>query len=1178
MRDWKCELLCLPFLLLFARQSRNSQAPARYCRFHSSHSPSPSRLHTGADQFVSSISNPSASFTSHESSSRIVPIISPHPQGARHSSSAQPRKQRTSLLIAATDALGLRKKLGSVSRKKHPSHDTSSTNTIPDVIEISAHYSDMTVTTTVIGTTAHMDREHEERERLRGAAAQSIGIDPDLLHQPRRSHSLSSHSSPEPRNPLPPSLLPPFPATLGALSSIVQMSATLPRFTPASSLLVYALAKQWKVRTLVLTSHVTSHRTHIHLFKGTSPGEVEIERLEITENSAMFVAEGEVGGRRNVIKLVGKDVSTKKSANTNNNTSGASEDPPRAMWFLQITDPAESQRWISAIKNAVLSERSLRAGLGIPVSNGAYGPRGDMDVMLSMRMQGMISPQPSKKGSVPPSSSKTSSPSPPPSLRSLVVNIPSLPPASGFKSLLPGSRSRSPSLDASHSPVAPQCHAEESFGVMGTSLLTMFRGNTASDTSSSPSRSLSLPLPQSQKQGSPAASVRSASTTMVITASELKISKERDMPGLSSPPLSITSTCPDSVTPPAAFQLSMVPLPLQPPPRKPRCTPTAPIPIPIKQDKQEGLYRQANGNRSVAGSFGIRPAESSPPPLPPAPGLGVVPPDTNEPKRISFGDLTMLPSPDVEPTPGLSPSVHVQPVSPVVSAVLPLSPDSGAINAGNGMLEVPATPELRSSSSSTTKRWSRLATSLPQRPDPPPGPLPTVPGDNSEVPPVLHLHVPHPYAGDGPSSTTSTSSRTDTSPHSTPSPAQSFWRRISDSSAYSVNSWSTSDSRAAAAEPTTTLDSPVTSSTPPTGVAAPGPPSRSMSLDANRTSNATSKIVAAKRRSMPPPRPPPTHALPPAPIAERTTPLLPLQKPASSVPASQPQKSLRASAVQRALRLSLTSPKPPPSSSLPPRPDEPSFVQGHRRSSSNSTIEGVRHSELPAIPGSPPRSPSQDSSPNQQRLPSSASVRSVSLKQRLRILSAPSPSPSPSPQPTRSLPSPPQMPTQVEAQTQTQVPVHAPVPHARTSTLDFIGDEKDPSMMPSHAQPQPRRPPFGLGEHIMNFQNDPSFLSLSTPDSPTIPRPPPRSPFRPLPIFSASPGTPMLEGDFEFMSLSPPPRRGSKQLSVTIANTEKGAGSDLPVVSETEPSNLETYTHEALSAHGSVVSLGFITM
>lgn len=803
------------------------------------------------------------------------------------------------------------------------------------------------------------------------------------------------------------------------------------------------------------------------------------------------------------------------------------------------------------------------------MSNCSYGPRGDMDVILSMRMQGMISPQPPKKASVS-ASSKASSPSPPPSLRSLAVNMPSLPAASGFKNLFPGSRSRSPSLDASHSPVVPQSHTEESFGVMGTSLLTMCRANTGSDTSSSPSLTLPLPLPHAQKQGSPAASIRSASTTVVLPA-DLRITKDRDIHV--SPP---SSPPPGPMSSPVTFQSTMgaVPLPLLPPPRRLRCTPTAPIPI--KQEGRDGLYKQPNGNRSVAGSFGIRPAESSepPPPLPQMPGIGIVPPDADEPKRIPSGEFTAPPLPDADPSHSSSSVVNVQPVSPLVSAVLPLSPESPLASAGNGMLEVPSTPGSCSRSSSTSKRWSRMVTSLPQRPDPPSGPPPSAPDEKPEAPPALQLHVPHPYAADGPPSTTSSNSRTDTSRQSTSSPAPSFWKRVSDSSAYSVDSWSTSESRAVA-EPTTVLGSPTTSLSPPTNVVAPDPPPRSTSLDVPRTTQPASKIVAAKRRSMPPPRPAPTHAPPPAPVAS----LLSSLKPSSSVSAPQPQKLFRTSVAQRALRLSLTSPKPPPSSSLPPRPDEPGFVPGHRRSSSNSTIEAGRpSSELPAIPGSPPRSPSRTATPSQRPPSSSASIRSVTLKQRLRILGGPSAASSSSPS-ARSIPSPP-MQSQIEPQCQHQTPIHVPALHtqAQANTLDVDNDNDNDPSIPSHDQPEPRRAPFGLGEHIMNIRNDPSFLSLSTPDSPTIPRPPPRSPFRPGPTGPTIPGTPMLEGEFEFMSLSPPPpRRGSKQLSVSVVHTEKGAGSELPAVSEAESSNLEGSMLAALAARASVVSLGFIT-
>lgn len=271
-----------------------------------------------------------------------------HSHFQQHSSTLPSRHHRTSLLSAASDAFGFRKKIGSVSRRKPNFHSLAPTsNSVPEVIEISAR-NNTTVTSTIGGTTAHRDYEHEERERLRDVAAQSIGLDPELLHSSCKSESRLSLDSP--RGPPQPARIPPFPATLAALRPLTTLSSTLPKFTPPSSLLVYALAKQWKPRVVVLTSHSPSRKTHVHLFKGSPKDEREIERLEVTENSVIFVAEEEVGGRGNVVKFAGKDVSAKRSG-------ASAEENVHTMWFLQITDPAESQRWIAAIKNAVLARR-----------------------------------------------------------------------------------------------------------------------------------------------------------------------------------------------------------------------------------------------------------------------------------------------------------------------------------------------------------------------------------------------------------------------------------------------------------------------------------------------------------------------------------------------------------------------------------------------------------------------------------------------------------------------------------------------------------------------------------------------------------------------------------------------------------------------------------------------------
>ncbi|KAF8843413.1 hypothetical protein BDN67DRAFT_196885 [Paxillus ammoniavirescens] len=1100
-----------------------------------------------ADNLVSTSSNPSTTFTSYESSPNSGFSPSPSQSHKNHTAPIQPRKPRTSLLLAASDALGLRKKVGSLSRNKPPSHHIPYTSHImPDVIEISAH-NNTTVTSTIGGTTAHRDYEHEERERLRDVAAQSIGLDPELLHDLNRSQSYSSLDSSQ--GPPQPIRIPPFPASLAALGPLAMMSATLPKFTPPSSLLVYALAKQWKLRTIVLTSHTATQKTHVHLFKGAAPDEREIERLEVTEDSVIFVSEEEVGSRGSVVKFAGKDAGASSSGSIG-------EENTRTMWFLQITDPAESQRWISAIKNAVLSQRSIRAGLGILAqTNVGHEPRGDMDVMLSMRLQGIISTQPidppKSTPTSPTSPSMPSSPSPPPSLRSLTINVPSSSPAATIKGIFTGPRSRSPSLEGS---THPQGHTEDSFGAMGTSLLTMLRTNA----SPSPSPSLALPLPHAPAQGSPASSVRSASAPVVITASDLKISKERDIPGLLSSPPASNSTCTPSrsntplipfCSPQGALALS-----LQPPPRKPKHAPT-PAPFASSQE-QCGIYKQADGNRSVAGSFGIQSSSSSGGPTPgtsPSSCLLAVPSEV----PVSAGVSVRPSSPTGDPlrigttasTCVVPPNLKVRSASPG-AGLYSGSPDTGASGASNGSLAVPGTD----TPSPITKRWSRQGVSLPKRLTPPLGPPPSVPlspESNHRISVALSPHASHPYAADRPPSSASdhSNSQAGLSPRSGTPLSPTFWKRTSSSSAYSVSSESTSESRALA-QISVPVNGSVSSSL---GSAVEvGGLSRPMSQSVPDPSPVARK--SSKRRSMPPPRPAPSFAPPPTPYGQGS--VSGPTSPSASVPSF--QKSFRNSIAKRALRLSLTAPKPPPSSVLPPRPDEGGHRHGHRTNSGNT--EGASTSDLYPIPASPSRPTSvlpRTSSPSHPAPPTSpaSSTRTLSIKQRLRILSAPSAPSSPA----------------LSSLTIT--------PPTQVSTLDLGDDnENDP---PTPPYVHVRSPPmFALGEHITTMQNDPSFLHLSSPVMSTIPKLPPRSPFRPPPPSSYTlngRSTPTFEPDCDFVALSPPPpRRGSKQIAVMVVQPER-LESELPDFSDTVSVYPEDDMFAALSQRGSVVSLGFIT-
>lgn len=263
---------------------------------------------------------------------------------------------------------------------------------LPDVIEITA---------------PRRDDEVEERERLRDAAAHSIGLDPilmstedsvkevdenenenenqasfeghqDLAHdgvgtlddiptdgrfpndyrisdlmlqsygEPLRKNSLPSYKSSSPTTPIPG-----FPSTVVNLAEFTQNSSNLTKHYPTTSLRLFTLSKNWKNRFLVLSSapSVPSQGptvSYLHLFRSSGAEEKELERLEINEDSVVFVAEEDVAGRKNVVKVGGVDVGALKVP---------SPEGVKTMWFLQIVDPSEAQKWITLVKNVVLSQR-----------------------------------------------------------------------------------------------------------------------------------------------------------------------------------------------------------------------------------------------------------------------------------------------------------------------------------------------------------------------------------------------------------------------------------------------------------------------------------------------------------------------------------------------------------------------------------------------------------------------------------------------------------------------------------------------------------------------------------------------------------------------------------------------------------------------------------------------------
>ncbi len=151
--------------------------------------------------------------------------------------------------------------------------------------------------------------------------------------------------------------IPPYPSTVSSLTSFRQCAGTYPKYYPPSSLRMFALSKNWKHRYLMMSSPATLVTrgqapavSYLHVFKSLSPDEKELERLEINEDSVVFVAEDGVGGKRSVIKVGGADVGAMKKEYMTNEGG-------HLMWLLHIQDRVDAQKWITDIKNAILGQR-----------------------------------------------------------------------------------------------------------------------------------------------------------------------------------------------------------------------------------------------------------------------------------------------------------------------------------------------------------------------------------------------------------------------------------------------------------------------------------------------------------------------------------------------------------------------------------------------------------------------------------------------------------------------------------------------------------------------------------------------------------------------------------------------------------------------------------------------------
>lgn len=615
----------------------------------------------------------------------------------------------------------------------------------------------------------------------------------------------------------------------------------------------------------------------------------------------------------------------------------------------------------------------MRAGLGVLAQTlEGNEPSGDMDVMLTMRAQGIISSPIPRRATLPEFSGlrsqmtqpvvvpETLSRSSPLSVRSQAGTHRSV---SAFRGLFTGStRPRSPSRSSSANPELG--NTEDSFGAVGNNLLNMHQTN---DVPISPS---SLPFHSRSPVIPTVATPRISVPSPIISSADQLVTDHSNIDW--STAVDTNSNRRDPGMPEGSLS------PLQPPPHRKTWVSHGPKP----SNDDTIMYTHNHGNGSIAGNF----------------GLGTLPPE---------GRATSPPA------------------SPAPTGTSLGSPEQRGHTGSTTSVSTVASVELGG-----PKRWSRQGI-LSQRLTPPSGPPPIVPEVQPapDVSPISKMQTPHPYLRERASSSRSS-----------------------------------------------TVNSPLSAvSVPPNASKRESNSSYSSSATSTHSRFSVPHRNSSQRRSVqpPPPRPAPNFAPPPTP--EQASP------PPSPVTARPTKSSFRDSVAQRALRLSLSSPKPPPSSSLPPRPDEKVFRSHRRTTSSSSQSSTINTQPTPTsspITAGPPHPPPTGPLPPP---PFSPVSRHASIKQRLRILSAPSSAPS------------------IQTFTSsTHVTMHSFTP---TSSTD----------------PYCSQPSTPIAEPITM---DPNFLYFSPPE----PEPRPQSPDRLL-APEPFPNSP------EITSLSPPPRRGSRQIT-----------------------------------------------
>ncbi|KIJ29668.1 hypothetical protein M422DRAFT_784245, partial [Sphaerobolus stellatus SS14] len=229
------------------------------------------------------------------------------------------------------------------------------------------------------------------------------------------SHLVPSIAVSAPAAPMPDGL-PPFPAPFAALASYTQAKSLVLKYSPPPTFLAISFnrrAKQWKLRYIIFTCPPPNKRppsgnarphadflqgagvydplfgrhSHLHVFKSASPdpGELELDRLEIDEDSIIYISESEIAGKKDVLRVGGRTAIPREGTGER-----VLEEMGRSIWQVRFTDLHETQQWFSCVRSSVLQQRAEHAAMNYPNWNGngshslpPLNTRVDMDLILS---------------------------------------------------------------------------------------------------------------------------------------------------------------------------------------------------------------------------------------------------------------------------------------------------------------------------------------------------------------------------------------------------------------------------------------------------------------------------------------------------------------------------------------------------------------------------------------------------------------------------------------------------------------------------------------------------------------------------------------------------------------------------------------------------------------------------